>query len=73
MFTYYQEHKVKFFKLKNLLLLELAPFLHSAILQYSSYFHAFDTLLYNINYVTAKRLNISLESLQHASMLIYLL
>ena len=39
-FTYYQEYWVKFFKCKNLLVLKLAPFLHSAFTQYSSYFQA---------------------------------
>ena len=63
-FTYYQENWVKF-----ILVFKLVPFLHSAITQYVSYFQAFDILLYNKIYVIAKRLNISLACLQHASML----
>ena len=54
--------------MQKVLVLKLVPFLHSYFRQYSSYFQA---LVFNI-YVTAKRLNISLECLQHASMLIYL-
>ena len=39
-FTYYQEYCVQFVKCKNQLVLKLAPFLHSAFTQYSSYFQA---------------------------------
>ena len=48
-FTYYQEYWVKFVKCKNLLVLKLAPFLHSALTQYSSYFQAliFQNLCYS--------------------------